>query len=189
VRLVLASESPRRSELLARLGVEFEVVPSFVEERPPNSGEDSTDYALSLAREKAEEVTRRRPNQVVIGADTVVVLDGNVLGKPADAQAAVGMLESMAGREHTVTTGVCVLSGSNAHCAAESARVRMRPFTLAEVEAYVDSGEPMDKAGAYAVQGLGGNLVESVDGCRETVVGLPLQLVRALLERCGVIGA
>jgi septum formation protein len=186
VTVVLASGSPRRRELLERLEMEFQVTPSRVHERPPAVDEDPVSYAVSLAEEKAEEVARKRPGHIVIGADTVVALESTIMGKPADRCDAIRMLESLAGRVHTVVTGVCIRCGGATYSGAVSARVQMRRYTAAEIVEYVDSGEPMDKAGAYAVQGLGGRLVEAIDGCRDTVIGLPLQLVREMLGRCGL---
>lgn len=185
MKVLLASSSPRRRQLLSRLGLEFEVVPSRVVERPPEPGEDAGSYALSLAAEKASEVAGRRPGAVVIGADTVVVADGVILGKPEDEADAMRMLRLLAGKWHRVVTGVVVECGSRL-TGAESAEVLMRHTGDDERAAYIASGEPMDKAGAYAIQGDGRALVERVRGCRETVVGLPLCLLSDLLRECGL---
>jgi septum formation protein len=184
--LVLASGSPRRRELLKRLGVDYEVSPSQVEEREPLPEEDPTDYALTLARQKAEAVARSRPDAVVLAADTVVALDGHILGKPADEADALRMLCLLRGKRHLVVTAVAVRCGQEERTGAVPATVSMRSFSEAEARQYVETGEPMDKAGGYAVQGKGGALVDAVDGCYNTVVGLPLCLTAQLLQDCGI---
>jgi septum formation protein len=186
VTVLLASGSPRRRDLLRRLGIAFEVAPSLVEERAPHPGEAASAYAVSLAANKAADVSLRRPGHTVIGADTVVVVDDRILGKPRDHGDAFRMLESLAGKTHCVVTGVSVRCGETVHSGSVAAEVRMRPFSGKEIAEYVDSGEPMDKAGGYALQGIGGRLVETVSGCRETVIGLPLCLVQDLLRTCGL---
>ena len=182
--LVLASGSPRRRELLGRLGYDFEVVPSALQERAPRPGEGAGAYALDLARCKASEVAARLPGATVLAADTVVVSEGQILGKPGSAEEALHMLCLLSGRTHCVVTGVAVVCGGFEQSASESALVTMRDFSRGEAAEYVSTGEPMDKAGAYAVQGLGARLVTSVRGCYETVVGLPLCVVQDLLEGC-----
>jgi septum formation protein len=184
--VLLASGSPRRRDLLSRLAIEFEVCPSLVDERPPLPDEDPVAYVTWLARAKSADVARRRPGFTVLAADTEVVLDGRILGKPRDWEHANRMLESLAGRIHTVVTGVCVMCGGAIFEHPDVALVRMRAYSKEEITRYVDSGEPMGKAGGYALQGLGGKLVDSVDGCHDTVVGLPLRVARDLLVRCGV---
>jgi septum formation protein len=184
--LLLASSSPRRRELLARLGVPFDVVPSRFDERPPLPGEDPVAYALTLARGKAAAVAASRAGDVVLAADTVVWAGSDFFGKPLDADDAGRMLTALRGRPHCVTTAVAVRCGGREHVGAVSAEVRMRDYSNQQVREYVATGEPMDKAGAYAVQGLGRELVASVTGCYETVVGLPLCLVADLLPKCGV---
>jgi septum formation protein len=185
--LVLASGSPRRRELLSRFGLPFTVVPGRTVERAPTPGEDPAAYATALAREKVMEVARRHSdNAVILGADTVVAVDGAILGKPADASEAVRMLTMLRGRTHTVVTSVVVRCGTD-HTGSVAAEVVMRDFSDAELQHYVATGEPMDKAGAYAVQGWGGQLVAAVKGCRETVIGLPLCLTYELLHRCGLL--
>jgi septum formation protein len=182
--LILASGSPRRRELLARLGVDFEVVPSQVEEREPIPGEDSSAYALALAGEKAEAVARERPDDVVLAADTVVTLGGHILGKPQDEADALRMLGLLRGKRHAVVTAVAVCCGGTVRAGTVSATVAMKRFSDAEARRYVATGEPMDKAGSYAVQGKGGALVDAVEGCYNTVVGLPLCLTTDLLSAC-----
>ena len=183
--VVLASSSPRRRELLFRLGVEFTVVPSAVEERDPVPGEDPAEYALFLAGQKADEVARRCPDAVVLGADTVVAIDGQILNKPADEEDALRMLRLLRGQWHIVVTAVAV-RGPVQRSAASTASVQIRAAPDDELRAYIATGEPMDKAGAYAVQGLGGRLVERVEGCYETVIGLPLCITSDLLAAAGL---
>jgi septum formation protein len=184
--LILASASPRRRELLTQAGYRFEVEPSsVVESRRP--GEDAIPFTTRLAREKAEEVfARHQPSTapvMVLGADTVVVCDGEVMGKPADAADATRMLLLLSGRTHQVVTGVAVVWGSaSAEVAAEMTQVTMRTLSPQEVADYVAGGEPMDKAGAYAIQSYAGRWIPRLHGCYFNVVGLPLALVTSLLE-------
>lgn len=183
-QLVLASASPRRSRLLRSLGLTFTVRPVDLDETPL-PGEEPRDYVLRLAREKAR--ARAHPGELVLAADTVVVLDGALLGKPADAAEAVAMLGRLAGREHTVLTGVaaCEPGAGGERSAVESSRVRIAPLGEAEIRWYVGTGEPLDKAGSYAVQGLGALFVEAVYGNYTNVVGLPLPAVRRLVAELG----
>lgn len=184
--LVLASGSPRRVELLQRLGVDFDVMPSEVPEAwPPGSPRDAV-TALALA--KARSISRRLENAIVLGADTAVVLDGQLFGKPGSPEEAHWMLRQLRGREHEVITGVALVqAASGRHTAtAVVTRVLMREYVDAEIDAYVASGEPFDKAGAYAVQAGGGALVAKVEGCYSNVVGLPLTTTRRLLTEWGV---
>lgn len=184
--LVLASGSPRRRELLARLGIPFEVVVSNSEERAPRPLEEPAGYASELAAAKAECVAATRKDAVILAADTVVALDHRILGKPADRDDAVAMLLDLAGRSHEVITAVVVRHQGEELKAVERTAVSMRSFARHGAERYVDTGEPMDKAGAYAIQGTGAALVTHIDGCYENVVGLPLGKVRALLVEAGV---
>jgi septum formation protein len=184
--LILASASPRRRELLAQAGYRFAVQPSSIAEslRP---GEDAIRFATRLAREKAEAVFARHPPSaapaMVLGADTVVVCDEEVMGKPADAADAQRMLLLLSGRTHQVVTGVAVVWGvGSAEVAAEMTQVTMCTLSPQEVAAYVATGEPMDKAGAYAIQGYAGRWIPRIHGCYFNVVGLPLSLVAGLLE-------
>jgi nucleoside triphosphate pyrophosphatase len=186
VTLILASASPRRRELLERLHIPFEIVVSDVFERPPLEGEDPREYALALATAKACEISRQYPGDIVLGGDTVVVRDGEMFGKPGSEEEAVDMLFRLRGKAHEVITGVVVRCGDGEHADAEYTAVVMRDASDSEIRCYVASGEPMDKAGAYAVQGEGGALVEGIEGCLENVVGLPLCVVRRLLVECGV---
>jgi septum formation protein len=187
--VILASASPRRRELLARAGVGFEVLtPDVPEERLP--GEAPEAFATRVAIAKAQAVARRvgaRPRSVVIGADTIVVLDDEVLGKPRDAREARSHLRRLAGRRHRVLTAIAVIDSRTLETRAalvESA-VAMRAASDAEIAAYVASGEPLDKAGAYAAQGEGRRFVARIDGSETNVIGLPLEESLALLREAG----
>ena len=184
--LILASASPRRRELLETLSLPFSVMPAHVDERP-HTAEPPEAYVARLARTKAEHLARQFPSAWVLGADTVVVLDQLILGKPADAAAAHAMLSSLSGREHTVMTGVAVvrLDMGNTVGDVVSTRVRFHDLLPTDIEAYIATGEPFDKAGAYAVQGRGGQFVATLEGCYNNVVGLPLERAMALLRSAG----
>jgi septum formation protein len=178
--IVLASASPRRQELVRALGFVPEVRPAHLDEAR-KAGESPRAYVLRLAEDKA----RTASGGFVLAADTAVVLGDEVFGKPADATDARRMLAALAGRTHEVLTGVCVLGGGRAESAAVSTSVTFTPMPAAAIDWYVLSGEPMDKAGAYAIQGLGGIFVERIDGSYSNVVGLPLAETAALLRRAG----
>lgn len=183
-RLILASRSPRRAELLTRLGLEFEVVPAEIDES--YLGDDMpVEHVERLAREKAIAVARDHPDALVIGSDTIVLIDSDILGKPRDAAEAVRMLMRLADREHQVYTGIAVVWGSRIHSAVEEVRVRFRPLDLRECEEYVATGEPMDKAGAYGIQGFGSALVDSIEGDYFAVMGLPVVRTLDMLRRHG----
>jgi septum formation protein len=186
-RIVLASASPRRRELLAGMGLDFEVVVSDVEEEQ-EIGEPVERYVLRLAIDKASAVASRRPDDLVLAADTVVYLDGEILEKPTSREDAIEMLAKIAGREHIVYTGVALRQESRNHLATGivSSRVRIRKLSTREIRWYVDTGEPMDKAGSYAVQGIGAMFIEAIEGSYTNVVGLPLTLVYDLLRDAGV---
>jgi septum formation protein len=183
-RIVLASSSPRRRDLLNLIGIEHEVRPADVDESMLQ-GETARAYAERLAREKAEAVAVDLAGAaIVIGADTIVVIDGRVLGKPVNEQQAAAMLESLGGRTHTVITAVAVTAGSLTSSSVEEVTVTFRALTLDEIASYIATGEPMDKAGAYGIQGFGATIVERVEGDYFAVMGLPLvRLVRMLSER------
>jgi septum formation protein len=174
--LVLASTSPRRHELLASVGLTFTIEPPRIDEASiPTHGLTPAQMVAALALGKGQSVAQIMPDSIVIGADTVVVLDDVVLGKPTDEADAVAMLSRLQGRGHTVMTGVCVCyPGQPPQTVVEQTRVWMRPLTLDECQAYVATGEPMDKAGAYAIQQVGSTLIERIEGCYFNVVGLPL---------------
>jgi septum formation protein len=178
--LVLASKSPRRQQILRDAGITFVVRSADVPEvRRP--GESPADYVRRLAQQKAFAVTMA-PDEVVLGADTVVVVEGQVLEKPADARDAMRMLALLSGREHEVITGICLRSDARKIVDAATTRVRFVPLTREEMEAYVASGEPMDKAGAYAIQGLASKFIDRIEGSYSNVVGLPMALVYRLLK-------
>jgi septum formation protein len=185
--LVLASASPRRQELLRNAGISFTVQAADIDESPL-ADEKAEQCVLRLAREKALAVARLRPQDRVLGADTIVVVDGAILGKPRDAADAARVLRLLSGRTHEVITGVCLMEagGSEVSVASETTRVRMNELSDAEIEAYVASGEPMDKAGAYAIQGMASRWIPRIEGDYSNVVGLPVALVyRMLRERMG----
>ncbi len=182
--LILASQSPRRAELLGRLGLEFEVRPADIDEAYVDH-EMPADHAERLAREKALVVSRDWPGALVIGSDTIVVLDRDVLGKPRDEAEAVRMLERLSGREHEVFTAVAVVHGERAESALERVRVRFRRLGRRECEEYVATGEPLDKAGAYGIQGFGSALVEAIEGDYFAVMGLPVVRTLDLIGRHG----
>ena len=186
--LVLASASPRRQQLLAWLGVPYHVLPAEVDERPL-AGEAAGDLVLHLARAKAAAVAVRRPADWVLAADTIVELDGVMLGKPADAADAARMLGQLAGREHRVATGFALAQPGGGQRTAEMVltRVRFRPLDERAIERYVASGEGEDKAGSYAVQGFGAGLIERIDGSFSNVIGLPLVEVGRALEEAGLL--
>jgi septum formation protein len=167
--------------LLSAAGLDFTVRTADIDETP-REGEQPLDYVLRLAREKACAVTCA-DNEIVIAADTTVVLDNEIMGKPADASDAARMLGALAGRMHEVITGVCVRHGAEAFTEVASTAVWFSPLTPNEIEDYVASGEPMDKAGAYGIQGLASRFVERVDGSYTNVVGLPVALVYRMLRR------
>jgi len=189
-RLILASASPRRAELLTAAGIEFDVMPADVDETM--DVEDTPEsYVRRLAQLKAEAVLPRAGDRPVLGADTIVIVGHAVLGKPADTADAGRMLRLLSGREHAVMTGVCLINP-----AAESGRVQMSTtrtsvgfaaLTDEEISWYVASGEPMDKAGAYAIQGLASRFVTRIDGSYSNVVGLPVALVYDLCKRAGLL--
>lgn len=185
--LVLASASPRRRELLAQTGLPFRVIPSGFDESAVTAATPA-ELAEALARGKAADVARLLQGGVVIGADTIVVRAGEVLGKPQDDADAIRMLRLLSGGWHEVMTGVAVVevSGGRELSGVEITRVKMRELAPEDVEAYVASGEPRDKAGAYAIQGLGSLLVERIDGCYANVVGLPVFHLAGLLREFGI---
>lgn len=181
--LILASSSPRRRDLLAGLGLRFAVRPVEVDETPA-PGEEARSYVLRLAAEKA--AARVGPGELVLAADTVVVLDGEILGKPADEAEARAMLARLAGREHTVMTGIALADGSDgARTAVEASRVRIAPMSAEEIAWYVATGETLDKAGSYAAQGIGAIFVAGIAGDYTNVVGLPLPATYRLFREAG----
>jgi septum formation protein len=179
--LVLASASPRRQELLRNAGIRFEVQAAHIDEAPL-PGESAKNCAERLAREKALAVAKQRPRDVVLGADTVVVVDDQTLGKPVDAADAARMLRMLSGREHQVITGVCVVANGESFVASETTTVAMSEISEKETADYVATGEPMDKAGAYAIQGVASRWIPRIEGDYSNVVGLPVALVWRMLQ-------
>ena len=182
--IVLASGSPRRKQLLEMLHIPFRVIPPDVDEHVL-PGEPPDAYVTRLSRAKAEAVVPRAPGDVILAADTTVVLDGAIFEKPTSPAHAVEMLSRLQGRTHEVMTAVAVARDENVEQALDVSRVTFRPVDRATLEAYVATGEPMDKAGAYAIQGLGAPLIERVEGDFFGVMGLPLRLALDLLARFG----
>ncbi len=182
--IILASSSPRRRELLTLIGLDFIVLPSEADEVQP-VGLPPAQYVEALALQKARPVADAHPNDCVIGADTIVWLDGDILGKPHTPEIAARYLARMQGRTHTVYTGVAVLKNGRAdvrHCETD---VTFRPMTPVEIDAYVATGEPLDKAGAYGVQGPGAVFVERVEGNYFNVIGMPLPTLYDMLVKAG----
>jgi septum formation protein len=184
-RLVLASGSPRRRQLLELLGIPCRVIPSGLDERQL-PGEDAAAFALRAARDKAIAVADDGRGLPVLGSDTVVEVAGVALGKPTDADEAIDMLQRLSGRAHHVHTGVALAVGSRCEALVDTAAVRFLPLDDATIRWYVATGEPLDKAGAYAVQGCGGLLVEGIEGSPSTVIGLPIHRLPELFARCGL---
>lgn len=180
--LILASASPRRAELLRNAGISFTVDPAHVPEEP-SAGESPLAYAQRLARDKALAVLARHPEDTVVGADTVVVVDEHLLEKPIDAEDAARMLHLLSGRTHEVITGVCVANCGFEQTEAEVTQVSFAPISDDEIAAYIRTGEPMDKAGAYAIQGIASRWAKRIDGCYFNVVGLPVPRVYKLLRQ------
>jgi septum formation protein len=193
-RIILASQSPRRADLLRMLGLEFDTIPADIDEtyRP---GEAPGPHTERLAREKAQAVAARAAatgesvggaSIVVIGSDTVVILNGEVLGKPSDQDDAVRMLMQLQGRQHEVATGIAVCAGDRVRSGVERVLVCFRPFDQATAAAYAATGEPLDKAGAYGIQGYGATLIERIEGDFFAVMGLPICRMIALLHAVGL---
>ena len=187
MKIILASASPRRSDLLAQMGYEFEVIPADVDETV-QSGADPADEAVRLAVAKAEGVTGRVSPAVVIGADTLCALDGQILGKPRDRGHAAEMLRRLSGTRHHVITGICVLNTETGRRVAEtvSTAVTMRPMTDEQIREYVDSGEADGKAGAYAIQETADRYVLNIEGSFDNVVGLPTERLAEILAGFGL---
>lgn len=182
---ILASKSPRRRQLLAALGLHFTVDAADVDETPL-PGEAPEALVCRLCRVKAAAVAVRHPGEVVLAADTLVVLDGALLGKPADPLEAVAMLTALRDRVHVVYTAVCVMAGAQGETRISATDVKMRAYTDMEIEAYVETGDPLDKAGAYGIQDPRFAPVESWDGCYSAVMGLPMGLAAEMLRAAGI---
>jgi septum formation protein len=191
VTLVLASASPRRQELLRNAGIAFTVQPADIDESPQD-GESPVECAQRLAREKALAVSPSRPLDCVLGADTIVVVDEKILGKPRDTADAARMLRQLSGRTHEVVTGVCLVGpvgerrteSRELRAASETTRVTMCKISDKDISEYIATGEPMDKAGAYAIQGMASRWIPRIEGDYSNVVGLPVALVYRMLQEC-----
>ena len=187
-RLILASKSPRRNELLKQMGFDFEVIPSGVAENFVQT-ESPEEHVIRLAEAKARDVARKNPDRWVIAADTIVYINGSILGKPKDREEAAEMLRRLSGQEHWVLTGffVCHLEKTKSDKEAVQTAVKVKGLTPDEIEWYVQTGEPFDKAGGYAIQGMGAFMIESIRGSYTNVVGLPLCELIQMLNRLGAI--
>lgn len=184
VELILASGSPRRRELLTMMGIPFAIDAPEVDE---HTDLGACDAVLELSRRKAIAAAAMHPGKVVIGSDTLVAIDDQPLGKPADEADAFRMLRSLSGRWHQVYTGVtCVAADGSVYSGIDASNVRFAEMTDEEIRTYISTGEPMDKAGAYALQGIAGLWIEAVEGTPSGVIGLPLPLTRKLLAQCGL---
>ncbi|WP_263355835.1 Maf family protein [Acidicapsa ligni] len=183
--LVLASASPRRRELLTQAGYQFDIHPAYIPE-DPHPDEDPIAYVTRLAREKAQAVYNKLspadPGVLVLGSDTTVTLDNEILGKPENQADAARMLRLLSGRTHRVITGVSLIGAARSQTAAEVTAVQFLTISEAEIAAYIATGEPMDKAGAYAIQGHAARWIPRIEGCYFNVVGLPISLVATLLD-------
>lgn len=186
-KIILASASPRRKHLLLQLGLDFTVDPSGSEESihlhlPPNL------IAVTLAENKAKDVARRHKDGLILGADTIVVIDGLILGKPRDKEQAMEMLSRLSGRWHSVYTGIALIDAKTGRQIKdyEESKVKFKNLSQREIENYINTGESLDKAGAYGIQGKGSLLVEKIEGCYYNIVGLPLFKLNTLLEEFGI---
>lgn len=187
MRLILASQSPRRRELLSSLGYEYEVCPADIDETIPE-GTEAKYVPEILSREKALAVLKENPDAVVVGSDTVVICEGHILGKPQSKEEAKAMLTLLSGRKHVVATGLCVCSKEMTRSLVNVTEVYFHELSEALIESYVATGEPMDKAGAYGIQGYGSVLVRKIDGDYFSVMGLPLSQTARLLSQFGING-
>jgi septum formation protein len=186
MHVILASQSPRRRDLLNLIGITHTVRPADIDETPI-PGESPVACVERLARAKAARIAATEPDALVIAADTIVVVDDRILNKPFDVSDAGRMLRALQGRRHDVYTAVCVMHGSRVAAGVEDTGVWFRPLQPREIDAYVATGEPMDKAGAYGIQGYGATIVERVDGDFFTVVGLPLVRLTRLMAEIGIV--
>lgn len=185
MQVILASQSPRRRDLLNLIGITHTVRPADIDETPL-PGESPVACVERLARAKARRIASEAPQALVIAADTIVVIDDRILNKPVDTADAQRMLHALEGRRHDVYTAVCAMCDGREAAGVEDTGVWFRPMSAAEIDAYIATGEPMDKAGAYGIQGYGATIVERVDGDFFTVVGLPLVRLTRLLREIGV---
>lgn len=187
MRLILASASPRRKELLKNAGYEYEVCPADIDETMPEGVEPETACEI-LSRKKAQAVLEENPDAVVLGSDTIVVLGNTILGKPENEEDAKAMLRALSGRVHQVYTGLCVCSKEKTLSLVSRADVRFYNLSDAVIDAYIATKEPMDKAGAYGIQGVGSMLVRSIEGDYFTIVGLPMAKAARMLGEFGIKG-
>ncbi|MBS3917699.1 MAG: septum formation inhibitor Maf [Deltaproteobacteria bacterium] len=187
-RLILASKSPRRYDLLKQMGLDFDVIPSNVEEDFAQ-GESPREHVIRLAEAKALDVGNRFPDHWVIGADTIVYVDNIILGKPSSREEALEMLKRLSGKEHWVLTGISVhhFGKRKGDCEAVQTAVKVKTLTPVEMEWYVRTGEPFDKAGGYGIQGIGSFMIESINGSYTNVVGLPLCELMQMMSRLGAL--
>lgn len=181
-KFILGSSSPRRAELLRKAGISFEVVvPENINEE--QISDDPVSHVLELSRKKAESVAKRVGDSIILGADTIVVLDGEILGKPKDSDEAFKMLKKLSGMEHKVYTGISLVDKDKGRVLSgyQLTKVKFNQLKDKEIKDYIDTGEPLDKAGAYGIQGMGNFLVEKIDGDLDNVIGLPLRKLKELL--------
>lgn len=187
-RIILASSSPRRKALLEETGLSFDICPADIDE-DIRQGESPLEHTLRLAEEKAKEVAKKIKQGWTIGADTIVFIDNRILGKPSDTNEAREMLNLLSGRRHKVVTAFCILNASTGKKilkAVESA-VKIKKLTDKEIDDYIKTGEPLDKAGAYAAQGIGSFMIENIEGSYTNVVGLPMEELKQALNKLGVL--
>lgn len=183
--IILASSSPRRQELLRQINCDFRCITSNVVEEA-GFGKLPQTIVTNNALAKAMSVAKQYPNEVVLGADTIVAMQKNIYGKPVDRNAAIEMLKSLSGKYHEVYTGLALINKGKSWCEVEKTRVKFATLTESEITDYIDTGEPFDKAGAYAIQGLAAMFVEEIEGCYTNVVGLPLHRFMKLLQKAGI---
>ena len=181
MNVILASQSPRRKQLMGLLFDSFDIIPSRAEEKIP-AGMKNENVPVHLALLKAKEVARRHPDSLVIASDTVVIADGCILGKPKDENDAEKMLSSLSGKTHTVVTGCVLQKGEKTLAFSDTAKVEFYPLTKEEIRAYIATGEPMDKAGAYGIQGKGALLVKGIEGDFYNVMGFPVALIQRKIK-------
>jgi septum formation protein len=184
--IVLASASPRRQELLRNAGIEFMVHPAEIDETP-RPDEPAQQFAERMAREKAHAVGHSFSEELILAADTVVVVEGQILGKPKDEDDAARMLRLLSGRQHSVITGICLLNRDSEDVRSETTAVQFSALTESDIRSYIASGEPMDKAGAYAIQGIASGWISKVEGDYNNVVGLPVDLLWRMLRDFGAV--
>lgn len=183
-KLILASSSPRRKQLLSDANVRFEIcIPSNVNEE--SQSPDPVEHVLSVSRAKAESVSPQITEGIILGADTIVVLSGEILGKPRDKREAFAILKKLSGRTHTVYTGVTLVNKLNGKTLSDydSTEVTFNPLEESKIESYIETGEPMDKAGAYGIQGMGAFLVKEIKGNLDNVIGLPTEKLKEILRK------